>query len=136
MRKPLKVLPRPCDTCPYAKATPPGIWSADEYRKLPGFDEGGGVIQGEFLCHNGGADARTNDTVCRGWLSVHRDSIPVRVGVITGALRPGDVPQELEEGLYASGAAACAAGLRGVRQPSRAAKAAIAKIENLRKTRK
>lgn len=125
----LKVLPKPCDTCPYSKSTPPGVWHPEEYLKLKKFDDplAHGIISATFLCHNGGTPG-ANDTLCRGWLSVHADSIPVRFLLSQGRVSPEDIPEELDPGLYASGAEACAAGLRGVKKPSRKAKKAMDKI--------
>jgi hypothetical protein len=30
--------PKPCESCPYRKDVPSGVWSEGEYRKLPQYD--------------------------------------------------------------------------------------------------
>lgn len=117
----------PCASCPYAKTTPPGVWDASEYRKLPAWDEPMNY-PGLFLCHHSNLGGR--ESVCRGWLEVHSNNIGVRLAM---AMRidlkhrePTKVP------LYASGAAACRAGLRGVRKPSPKAKAICQKLTRAR----
>lgn len=111
------ILPQPCSTCPYAKATPPGIWHPEEYEKLPRYDERELTLDDDvrpllrpFGCHNRAVE---RDTLCRGWLSVHGDSLAVRVLILEGKIKPSDVPPENEPGLYASGREACDAGLAG-----------------------
>lgn len=124
--EPLTVLPQACNTCPYRKDTPPGIWDTSEYLKLPAYDDRNRMDLGVFHCHNQ-AQGEVG-TVCRGWLSVHGDGLVVRLAVITGLIRPGDVPYDVEPGLYPSGAAACRAGLAGVPRPSKAARKEINKL--------
>lgn len=67
-------------------------------------------------------------TVCRGWLSVHRDSVAVRFAVISGQVEYHQVPRAAESYLYASGTEACKAGLAGVTAPSPRARLEIEKL--------
>lgn len=124
-----KLLPKPCDTCPYRRDTPPGVWDQEEYEKLPRYDDQDRMGLGTFLCHNGAAG--DEQTICRGWASVHRDSVAVRVAL----MRVNVTYEELkpDRSLYRSGAEACAAGLAGVEKPGRAAKKAVTKILTNRK---
>lgn len=116
--------PRPCSTCPYRRDTPPGIWAPEEYAKLPPYDDN--LAWGTFLCHL--TTSTGVETVCRGWLAVHAESVAARLAVLRGELTneqryaPVDVP------LYSSGAEACEAGMAGVPEPDEAAKAAVARL--------
>lgn len=117
----------PCASCPYRKDTPAGVWSAEEYKKLPAWDEQA-YMGGVFLCHHSATAKR--DSVCRGWLEVHHRNFSVRLGYSridpTNLKEPTDVP------LYSSGAEACRAGLRGVRKPTKAAILTINKLTRAR----
>lgn len=126
MAEPLRCPPTPCNTCPYRRDTPPGIWDASEYRKLPEYDAGRMALS-TFHCHQ--EHATGMPTVCRGWLAVHRfDSIAVRLAVARGLVEPEQVEAPCPVPLYGSGAEACAAGLGAVRRPGRRARRAIAKL--------
>jgi hypothetical protein len=134
-RKPLavlNVLPEPCNTCPYRKDTPPGIWHQEEYKKLPRFDDDSVIAI--FMCHNAGPKDN-NNTVCRGWLSVHADSISVRLEILRGRITPKQAYAKIKTSLYATGKQACAAGLKGYKRPSKRAIAAAQKIVNTRRKR-
>ncbi len=115
---PLYAAPRPCTTCPYARATPRGIWEPCEYEKLLDYDDDPGPVA-VFHCHQ---ERQTGvATVCRGWLSVHPDGLAVRLALAQGRLTPAqrDAPPAVE--LYSSGTEAAAAGLADVDSMSEAA---------------
>ena len=127
----LHVAPRPCNTCPYRRSTPPGIWAPDEYAKLPAYDRRPGDVTAEgatFHCHQENATGVA--TVCRGWLGAHPDSFAVRLAVAVGLLDSDDINAlpDVDPTLYASGAEACAAGLAGVEQPSASARDAAERL--------
>lgn len=128
MNKPLKVLPNPCSDCPYATKTPTGIWHPDEYLKLTGYDDDSALET--FLCHHS-TDTDAN-MVCRGWLSVHANSVAVRVAILRGQITEEERDATVTEPLYATGKAAATAGLRGVRRPSPAAKRVIQRLAKRR----
>jgi hypothetical protein len=121
--------PDPCASCPYRRDTPPGVWAPEEYRKLPAWDDPMNFA-GVFLCHHSNLGAR--QAVCRGWLEVHGDNLQARMTgnrvefTSTAARFPTKVP------LYKSGAQACAAGLRGVRRPNKAARRLMQKLTKAR----
>ena len=75
----LHLNPNPCDTCPYRKDTPSGIWHESEYKKLPAWDNPM-AFAGVFHCHS---QTEERQTVCRGWLEVHHDNLQVRLCVAT-----------------------------------------------------
>jgi hypothetical protein len=73
-----------------------------------------------FMCHQ--TSASGVDTICRGWLSVHRDSIGVRATCATGQIDVSDVPTEPEPEYYSSGTEARDAGLAAIKAPCEKAK--------------
>jgi hypothetical protein len=114
---PLEVAKLPCPTCPYRKDTPPGIWSACEYSKLPLYDEGQfPPVTNLFLCHQ--SKAIGTETVCRGWLTVASESVAVRLAVIRGHVTPEQVYEPVAVELYNTGREACDAGTAGIDEPS------------------
>lgn len=127
----LIVAPNPCSSCPYVRSTPPGVWDPTEYVKLAGYDADPCLLP-VFRCH----ETRGGDpAVCKGWLVVHRDSVSVRLGILTGQLSASDRPHEPDPTLYESGTEACIEGMRGVKRPSRKAREVVAKI-HFRRSRK
>lgn len=131
MTEPLHMAATPCTTCPYRRDTPTGIWSRDEYEKLPAYDQRdfGGAPMATFHCHQEPQIGKP--TVCRGWLSVHPDCIAVRMAYFSGLITKemmAEIPVKPDPALYSSGAQACRAGLKGVKRPGKKAKAAIEKL--------
>lgn len=114
----------PCLTCPYRKDTPLGIWHPEEYAKLAGYDH---HAIGVFLCHNGFLERRL---VCRGWLSVHCESVAVRIAVSNGQIDDDLRYKKVKAPLYSTGTEAMLAGLKGVRKPKAKARAAIRQINS------
>ena len=138
MTKPLHVPKTGCSTCPYRKDTPAGVWHPDEYAKLKRYDEHDYLRDGPsaepqipelrvFHCHQ--ENATGDPTVCRGWLSVHRSAVAVRLACATGDLRVSDLPMAAEPLYYETGAQAAAAGLSGCVAPDSKAKRCIDSLE-------
>jgi hypothetical protein len=127
--KKLALRPDPCSSCPYRRDTPSGVWGAEEYLKLPAYDEFMGGA-GTFLCHH--SPVTGCDTVCRGWLEVQHGNLFARI-----AAHRVEVNKENENPtkvpLYSSGAEACRAGLRGVRRPGKKAQTVIQKLVKARR---
>jgi hypothetical protein len=130
----IPALDNPCNTCPYRKDTPPGVWHRAEYDKLPAWD---GTEMHEmntdlFMCHS--ANLAGNKAICRGWLEVHSENKGVRINMMTGRITvPNTTPTTVE--LYESGREARRAGIRGVRKPSKKAVSAITKLVRARAAR-
>lgn len=113
------VRPKPCSACPYRTDVPSGVWSPEEYEKLPGYDQDSGeYVLAAFACH------ATPQALCNGWANVARDSIAMRIAQSRGGfpIPASDVP------LFASGREACDHGMRDVENPGRAARATMAKL--------
>lgn len=114
----LHVPKRACGSCPYHRDTPSGVWAADHYQLLATYDEQPGQTPAlaTFHCHQENATGRP--TVCRGWLSTHRDSVAVRLALCMGKLQPADVPTQPEPDYYGTGTEASLAGLAEIDAPS------------------
>lgn len=131
MNKPLIVPEKPCESCPYSKLAPPGIWDKSEYNKLPEYDENppsGTQALSVFLCHHSPQIGK--DSVCRGWLSVHQHSVAVRLGMMCGSFTPEQVYAKPLVPLYKTGSEAAAAGIARIKRPSKSAKQKIRQIFN------
>lgn len=117
----------PCSTCPYRVDTPPGVWDPEEYAKLPNYDDDAPeVAVAAFLCHHSPTTGR--DAICRGWLTVHAESVAARLAVISGRVTDAERYAPVEVELYPTGRAAADAGMAGVEDPSPAARRAIDRL--------
>lgn len=119
----------PCASCPYRRDTPAGIWAAEEYRKLPAWDDD--YQPGVFLCHH--TPLIDCQTVCRGWIVVHGNNLTARLTAMTGVELNAENIKLTKSPLYRSGAEACRAGLRGVAKPKTEAKQVIQKLTHARR---
>lgn len=112
--------PKPCDSCPYRRDVPSGVWHAEEYAKLPLYDEPTGDQPfGLFQCHQyepGDEEAR----VCAGWVGCHGpDLIALRIAVIVRSSLPASVfDYTTTVPLFGSGREAAEHGLRDIEHPS------------------
>lgn len=122
--QPLHVAPRPCTTCPYRRDTPAGIWAPEEYEKLARYDDE--PLLATFLCHQ--TNATGIPTACRGWLSVHCESVAARMAVMQGRVTNDQRYAEVDVDLYANGREARDAGMAGVEHPDEAAQRAMDRL--------
>jgi hypothetical protein len=128
--------PRPCESCPYRRDVPSGIWDAEEYAKLPDYDaETAYQAPGLFQCHQ--QDGR----LCAGWVAVHNmeHCLALRLGVLSGAVDETDVDAivdyRTDVPLFASGADAAAHGLRDLARPGLEARRMADKLRRRRPRR-
>jgi hypothetical protein len=117
----------PCGTCPYRADVPAGIWSADEYAKLPTYDGepvdqvlNGGL--GLFYCHQ--QDGR----LCAGWVGCHNSGQFMALRLHAAQVAPEAFTYVSPVPLFSSGAAAAKHGLSGVAKPDARAQTAIKKL--------
>lgn len=118
----------PCSACPYRKDCPSGVWSAEEYLKLPPYD--GETFEqptGAFLCH------ATPERMCNGWAVVgsslgHAHDL---LGLRLFAMRHPDVELVVPEPFVPMFAAHGEAALHGLRDIERPPPEARAMIERL-----
>lgn len=121
----------PCTSCPYRKDVPSGVWHKSEYEKLREYDEpprGSSEIPATalFLCHQ--TPEIGQQTACRGWLTVHCESVAVRLAVLKGDVTPEQVYAEVKEPLYKSGNEAADAGIKQIKRPGKKARKIVARL--------
>ncbi len=125
--------PRPCQSCPYRKDVPAGVWAAEEYEKLPAYDRPTEMQPtAVFLCHQ--QDGRA----CAGWAGCHDGDhlLALRFAAMFGsasretieAIRDFESPVPL----FASGNEAAQHGLSGVEEPCVKAVRVMRKLERRR----
>lgn len=109
---------RPCSSCPYRRDVPSGIWSKQEYDKLPEFDRPGWAQPPKaFFCH------LDNGRLCAGWVGCHdmMESLGLRIALAVGLISAEDAEAALDYvspvELFASGAEAAAHGCRDIEHP-------------------
>lgn len=125
--------PRPCESCPYRRDVPSGVWSRDEYAKLLLYDaETYDQPLELFQCHQNGRDddlAR----LCAGWVACHGvELLSLRVAVSAGRVAADVMDYSTSVPVFGSGAEAAAHGLRDIACPSEAACDLIDKIVKVR----
>lgn len=134
MTEKLTVRKSPCATCPYRRDVPSGIWSAEEYEKLRGYD--GEIWQqamaganGVFMCHQ--ADGK----LCAGWAGCHDMYNTLAVRMHAGQLDESVWTYESPVPLFADGNQAADHGEADIEEPSIAAQQAVQKIVKVRGVR-
>jgi hypothetical protein len=125
MSAPLRCGKSPCSSCPYRRDVPAGIWSPEEYAKLPEYDgeTGDQIMAGAvavFLCH------QQPGRLCAGWVGCHdmRHNAAIRFNPVDPMVHDYKSPVAL----FGSGAEAAAHGMSGVKNPGPEAKAQIEKL--------
>ncbi len=127
--------PRPCESCPYRTDVPSGVWAADEYEKLPAYDQPTfAQPPAVFLCHQ--HDGRA----CAGWAGCHEGD---ELLALRFAGARGDLSVETANAirdyrspvpLHSSGTAAAAHGLAKLDRPGPAAECLQVKLLRQRGT--
>ncbi|MFI1585749.1 DUF6283 family protein [Embleya sp. NPDC020630] len=131
--------PRPCDTCPYRRDVPSGIWAPEQYAKLPPYDAPTPAQPAAlWQCHVIDRDA-PGARVCAGWVGCHGgdDLLALRLALLDGRIdadtRWAAIEYTSPVPLFGSGAEAAAHGLADIDLPGAAARAAIDKITRTRR---
>lgn len=117
----------PCKSCPYRQDVPSGVWSPEEYEKLPGYDgeimdqltSGGTAL---FLCH------QKDGCLCAGWLATHGSD-----NLLALRLNGTKVKEEVwgyttNIPVWSSGQEACDHGLADVDEPGYRARKVIDRL--------
>ncbi|WP_328436949.1 DUF6283 family protein [Nocardia puris] len=129
--------PRPCDSCPYRRDVPSGVWHASEYEKLRAYDRADLAEQpvALFQCHQVDADSDRR-RVCAGWAGCHGDTLALRVALIEQRISPRTFQAAIDyrspTPLFASASEAADQWQADVPRPGAQAVAAIAKIRRHR----
>ena len=123
--------PRPCESCPYRRDVPSGVWAPEEYAKLPRYDEETmHQPAGVFLCH------QQNGRVCAGWCGTHDMTQSLGLRFAAHQMAREDVTACLDYvspvPLFRSGTEAAAHGLAELERPGAGAQRVMAKIERRR----
>jgi len=123
--------PKPCESCPYRQDVPSGVWSAQEYDKLPAYDADMPYQPMEvFMCHqNERFDPRSR--LCAGWVATHgaENLLAIRIGVTVGTIDFDSVAgYTTDVPLFESGMGAAEHGERDIEFPGEEARALCAKI--------
>lgn len=126
--------PRPCQSCPYRRDVPSGVWAPEEYAKLAAYDRDTmGQPAAVFLCHQHGRGS-DQTRVCAGWAGSHDTSqlLALRLAPMAGSMTEETWRKTVEYRspvpLFRSGAEAARHGLAEVNRPGPGAARAMAKI--------
>lgn len=120
----------PCRSCPYRLDVPSGVWSEEEYAKLPPYD--GSTWEqptAVFYCH------QQDGCICAGWAGAHdmAENFAVRLAVLNGTITSDDydalLDYESSVPLFESGQAAADHGLAKVEAPDVDAIRTIKRLE-------
>jgi hypothetical protein len=118
-----EVRKEPCQSCPYRKDVPSGIWSEYEYDKLVDFDlPTGDQPMATFACH------ATPGHYCHGWAVVHSNRGPEYELLGLRVFAPGAEIPEAAVPLFESGQEAADHGKRDIDNPSPEARAFVERL--------
>ena len=130
--------PRPCESCPYRRDVPSGVWAPEEYKKLEPYDhETAEQPAAVWTCHQIDRDSAQR-RVCAGWAGCHDGDnlLAVRVAVFQGLMTGEDAQAVVEYvspvPLFDTAADAAEHGLAEIEYPREQARATIAKISRRR----
>lgn len=116
----------PCKSCPYRQDVPSGVWDAEEYDKLPGYD-GEMVEQARtntslFLCH------QRDGNLCAGWLATHGPENLLALRLSGSRIDPAIWSYMTTTPVFASGQEACDHGKRDIINPGDKARRVIGRL--------
>lgn len=117
----------PCKSCPYRKDVPSGVWAAEEYAKLPGYDgdigdqlaNGGHAL---FLCH------QEDNNLCAGWLATHGPHDLLAMRLHAGQVSRETWDYQTATPVFSSGAQAARHGMAEIEAPGERAKTTIHRL--------
>jgi hypothetical protein len=119
-----RVRTQPCEACPYRRDVPSGIWSAEDYDKLPPYDAPTHEQPVEtFACH------ATPEFYCHGWAVVHSNRGHQHELLSLRLCRVDDIPEPAVP-LFTSGTEAAEHGKRDIKRPKQAARRAVARLQS------
>ena len=129
---------RPCESCPYRRDVPAGIWASEEYAKLRRYDaETPDQPTGLFQCHQADADSAVR-RICGGWAGCHEgeELLALRLAVLDRSVDAATYRAVVEYvspiSLFSSGREAAAHGEAGIDAPTEEARRLISKIARTR----
>jgi hypothetical protein len=122
----MDVAPAPCGSCPYRQDVPSGVWTEDEYEKLPPYDnETWDQPPAVFMCH------RQDGRMCAGWCHVSDldESFGMRLARSMGLVDESILDYTTDVPCWSSHTEAAEHGLRDVDSPGEAAIMLMEKVE-------
>lgn len=128
MTEPHGVAKAPCKSCPYRRDVPSGVWAANEYDKLPGYDgsiveqalNGGSAL---FLCH------QQDGCLCAGWLATHGPDELLALRLHHREVKPEVFAYVSPVPVFASGQEAADHGRAEIERPGPRAKRTIDRLD-------
>lgn len=130
--------PRPCESCPYRRDVPAGIWDSEEYAKLRRYDfKTPEQPTGLFQCHQADADSALR-RICAGWAGCHEGEnlLALRLAMFEGRIDAATYRTVVEYvspvPLFSSGSDAATHGQTGIDAPVEQARRLINKIARTR----
>lgn len=116
------IRPKACEACPYRRDVPSGVWSEEDYEKLPPYDaDTGSQPTAVFACH------ATPKLLCHGWAVVGGERLlALRLRCVFSG-ESLEIP-EPSTPLFPSGTAAAKHGLRDLKRPKSKARAAMQRL--------
>ncbi|MFI8829146.1 DUF6283 family protein [Streptomyces sp. NPDC053431] len=131
--------PKPCESCPYRREAPAGIWASEEYEKLRHYDaDTPNQPTRVFQCHQADIDSDAG-RICAGWAGCHEGEhlLALRLAVVNGHINAATyktvVDYESPVPLFSAGAEAAAHGQAGIDTPTEEARRMISKISRMRR---
>ncbi|GGX36468.1 DUF6283 family protein [Streptomyces noursei] len=131
-------VPRPCDSCPYRRDVPSGIWAHEEYEKLRRYDASTpDQPTALFQCHQTDGDSAAR-RICGGWAGCHDGThlLALRIALLAGQIDASTYQAAAEYvspvPLFSSGAEAADHGQADINQPTDEARQLIGKIAKVR----
>lgn len=119
----------PCGSCPYRRDVPSGVWSAEEYAKLPPYDNDTPFQPpSAFFCH------QQNGRLCAGWVGCHDmdNSLALRFASLHDTVDEAGFEAALDYvspvPLWGSGAEAAAHGMAELESPGTPARRTMDKL--------
>ncbi|MFI7337249.1 DUF6283 family protein [Streptomyces sp. NPDC050085] len=129
---------RPCESCPYRRDVPAGIWAREEYAKLRRYDaDTPDQPAGLFQCHQADADSAVR-RFCGGWAGCHEgeELLALRLALLDGSIDTDTYKAVVEYAspvpLFSSGSEAATHGESGIETPDEKARHLISKITRTR----
>ncbi|MFJ7281095.1 DUF6283 family protein [Kitasatospora sp. NPDC098663] len=130
--------PKACDTCPYRRDVPSGVWAATEYDKLEQYDRPMGEQPRKvWQCHQADQDSDQR-RMCAGWIGCHggAELLALQIALLSGRIDSATFVEAVDYTsqvpLFDSGAEAAAQGRADIDLPGDDARRAIAKIVKVR----
>ncbi|WP_413754762.1 DUF6283 family protein [Streptomyces sp. MMBL 11-3] len=129
--------PRPCESCPYRRDVPSGVWAGEEYDRLRRYDAPTPEQpQKLFQCHQTDAGSATR-RICAGWAGCHGGNLlGLRIALLEGRIDEATyiaaADYQSPTALFTSGSEAADHGQKDLDHPGTRSRHMIDKITRTR----